>query len=575
MLRIFCFSVLGWGCALTAQDLGLVAPSPVPSQIEFTPEELSELFDVGEVLVDELKALVFGSSEQAVAAVEITSGVAFTDAAWLDTPDVRNGLNLFLGRPVDREILQTLPAALRLYLAELGYPFSVIYLPEQDITEGVIRVVVVRSTVATDVRIEGARYFSERQYRRALRLEPGTPLNQLNLQADIEGLNRNPFRTVAIQAEAGEEPGTTQLVLQVREARPFRAFVGYNNTGTNVTTEDRMFAGFNWGNAFGLGHLMTLQVTTDFEVKYSKAVSGNYTMELRNNHTLTLFGAYSEIEGVPRDGLEQEGTSWQTGLSHTIPLPSGMRNYLHYIELGLDYKSSDNNLELNLPPFIIPISDNLTRVAQARLTYGGSFRDRWGGTQFGAKLTYSPGGIGPNNDNESFEGSRAFATADYLYASLSLFRDTPIAFSFLSGANWTVRSEFQVSDSNLLSSEQFSAGGSGSVRGYEEGEVIGDNAFFISQEFLLPAFNPTINLHFHKFTSSVRPFLFLDYARTWNTDKLEGESPFNLMSAGTGLRWQVSRHGSFNAAYGWQLRESGRSSSNDSGRAHIALQISY
>ena len=525
--------------------------------------------------MDELKGFVIGSSEEAIADVKLTSGLVFTDSPWFDTPDIREGLDLYIGRPIDAEMLKSIPMALRVYLAHLGYPFSVVYLPEQDITDGVLRVVVLRSKVASELRIEGAEYFSEKQYRSALQIEPGKPLNELELQADVERLNRNPFRSTVIEAEAGEEPGTTQLVLRVRETRPFRAFAGYNNTGTNTTTEDRMFAGFNWGNAFGLGHLMTMQVTTDFDVKYSKAASGNYTMELPNNHTLTLFGAYSEILGVPNGGLNQEGTSWQSGVNYTIPLLSEKKSYSHNLELGFDYKSSDNNLELNLPPFIIPISDNLTRVAQFRGKYEGTLADAYGYTQFGVKLTYAPGNIGSYNDDASFSGSRALATADYLYGNLTVFRDTKFSSGPLEGFNWTVRGECQLSDTNLLSSEQFSAGGSGRVRGYEEGEVIGDNAIFISQELLLPTLTPIIDLYFTKQKGSLRPFLFHDYARTWNRDKLPGEKPFNLMSVGAGFRYQIGGNLNLKVAHGWQLRDSGSSTTGDNHRTHVSFQLSY
>ena len=70
---------------------------------------------------------------------------------------------------------------------------------------------------------------------------------------------------------------------------------------------------------------------------------------------MILFGAYSKIASVPEGGFNQEGESWQVGANYSIPLSAGER-MTQSMELGFDYKSSDNNLELNLPPFIIPIS---------------------------------------------------------------------------------------------------------------------------------------------------------------------------------------------------------------------------
>src|SRR5690606_38093388 len=152
----------------------------------------------------------------------------------------------YFQRPVDEGTLQSLPKVVRLYAATLGFPFSLVYLPEQDITEGVLRMVVVRSELDTEIAVEGARYFSAEDYRAALRLEPGAPLAAQNLQGDVAWINRNPFRAATIEARAGARPGTTQLVLKVRESRPVRVFVSADNTGTRTTQEERFAAGLNW-----------------------------------------------------------------------------------------------------------------------------------------------------------------------------------------------------------------------------------------------------------------------------------------------------------------------------------------
>jgi hemolysin activation/secretion protein len=335
-----------------------------------------------------------------------------------------------------------------------------------------------------------------------------------------------------------------------------------------------MFTGFNWGNAFGLGHMMTLQWTSDFDVEHSKALSGNYTADLWNNHSVTVFGAYSEIVSVPNGGIEQEGTSWQLGLNYDIPLqPIGQR-YTHRVQLGFDYKSSDNNLEIAIPPFVIPISDNLTHVVQFRGKYSGTLTDSWGATSLGLQVTMSPGGLASENDDDAFDASRAFANADYIYGNLDIFRNNNLR-GFLEGWNWTLRGEWQVANGNLLGSEQFSGGGSQSVRGYEESEVVGDNALFFSQALQLPVMQPAVDLFDGKFRDSLRLFAFHDYARTWNVDKLAGEEPFNVQSIGAGLNYQFSTYASLRFAYGWQLKDSGTSSTGDNSRAHVSFQISY
>jgi hemolysin activation/secretion protein len=363
-------------------------------------------------------------------------------------------------------------------------------------------------------------------------------------------------------------------VIQAKDRRPIRVFAGYNNTGSQVTKEDRLFAGFNWGNAFGLGHQMTLQWTSDPEARYSRAISGNYTVDLPRSHSATLFGAYSEIESIPAGGLEQAGTSWQTGINYDIPLQPIGRHYTHRVQLGFDFKYSDNNLELALPPFIIPIADNETNIVQFRATYRGTLKDSWGSTSFGLGVTAAPGDLSGKNDDDAFNLSRSLATADYIYGSFDISRSTQLR-SFLSGWDWTVRGSLQISNRNLLGSEQFSGGGSSSVRGYEESEVSGDNGVLFSQELILPVLHPSRDLFKSEYRDALRLFVFQDYARTWNVDTLPGEKPFNLLSHGVGLRYQFSQYATLNVSHGWQARDSGSSDTGDDSRTHISFQISY
>lgn len=138
-----------------------------------------------------------------------------------------------------------------------------------------------------------------------------------------------------------------------------------------------------------------------------------------------------------------------------------------------------------------------------------------------------------------------------------------------------MRGEWQIASSNLLGSEQFSGGGLQSVRGYEQGEVIGDNALFFSQELILPPMPVSTQLLRSETAGLLTPYLFHDYARLWNVHKLPGEKAFNLHSIGLNIRYQVARHGSLQVAHGWQLRDSGSNNSRNRNRLHIAANLSF
>jgi hemolysin activation/secretion protein len=491
----------------------------------------------------------------------------------LQNEDTASLIGLFIGQPVSRESMERLQVALRLLLAQHGRAFSLVYTPPQDITDARVQVVVQESVVG-DLRVEGARYFETEQYLRRLGQTTGTPVDGRALTVGVDRINQNAFRNAATRVEAGMQPGTTDIILQVNERFPWRVFGGYSNTGTPTTKEDRVNAGVSWGNAFGLGHQMIVQWSSDPDAKYSRSISANYTSDLPYGHSITLFGAYSEIESVPRGGLSQAGTSWQLGVNYDLPLSAPSPRFSHRLVLGADFKSSDNNIEFALPPFIIPISDNLTHILQARAAYRWRLTDRFGATSGGIKLVASPGGLTPENDDAAFRGSRAMARASYFYGGADILRETNLD-AVLPGWRSTLRAEFQAASGNLLGSEQFSAGGIGSVRGYEQGEVVGDNGLFFSAELLAPTLPLARRLTGRKIRDALTPYAFYDYARAWNVDKLVGEQPFNLASLGIGLRYQLTEHGSLQAAYGWQLRDSGSRETDRNSHLHLSASMSF
>lgn len=571
-----------------AQNLDQVMPKPVPELVEpvgVAPPppvvSASELADglaaqPGEpVVISRLKGIRFVSApDRVVRPFSAMSGPLEIDGVRaLQNTDTLELVSLVLGRPVSVASLQRLQNALRLLLAQNGAAFSLVSVPPQDVTEGYLQVVVIESVVGA-VRVEGNTAFPASSYLNRIAQTPGQPVDGYALNTGIERINQNSFRQAAIRVQAGREPGTTDIIVAAQDRFPWRFFTGYNNTGTRTTTEDRINAGVNWGNVFGSAHVASLQWTSDLEARYSRAVSGNYAMDLPRNHTLSAFGAYSEIASVPNGGISTQGVSWQVGVNYDIPLRATSSRLKHSLQFGTDFKASDNNIEFALPPFIIPISDNLTHVVQARVAYNGTLTDAYGGTSWGISVIGSPGGLAAENNDAAFNGSRSGAKATYAYGRLDATRQTSLK-AILPGMNWLVRGSFQQASGNLLGSEQFSGGGASSVRGYEQGEVVGDNGFLLSQELQFPAFTVLGRLGAGRLKDSLSLYLFEDYAHLWNVDKLPGERPFNLHSVGVGLRYQVSTHGTLQLSQGWQLRDSGSNASGKNSRLHVSANLSF
>ena len=124
------------------------------------------------------------------------------------------------------------------------------------------------------------------------------------------------------------------------------------------------------------------------------------------------------------------------------------------------------------------------------------------------------------------------AVPQYFYAKASLSRTQPLPY----GAQLFARVEGQIADGSLLSSEQLSAGGASTVRGYLEAERLGDNGVRSSLELRSPPLEPP-NFSLLK---DWRVLAFYDSAKLWLNNPLPGEQDsFSLASTGIGTRFTM------------------------------------
>lgn len=571
--RLRCALVVACCCFAVGAVAAQVHPLPTAATISAakTPTgfKLNPGARAGEkVLIPHLKGVAYYASRTAAQAGKPGSGLAVVGLPLLNTPDFRKIVGYFLDEPASRQSLERLASATRIYLSAVGYPFSVVYLPPQDITAGVVRYVVIVSRMQGQVAVKGAHYFAASLYRAAIRQRPGQPLDRAQLQADIDWLNRNPFRAVSATTEAGTKPGTTKVVLQVAERRPWRYFVGTNNTGTKTTKEDRVDAGVTWGNAFGRGDLLTAQWSSspDFKALRSASISG--MIFLPSHHLFTFSIASSVSNAVLPPPFRLKGHSWQVSADYEIPLSSRIVGYRPMLDFGVDVKATDNNFAFS----VVPISNNLTQVVQARASYSGTLVAARNALSFDATLVGAPGNLTSRNKNVYFNLSRYDAKADYVY-----FRGNATYRHSLEGVApglaWSLRSELQLSNHNLIGSEQFQGGGADAVRGYPEDVAYKDNGFLLSQELHLPPWN--IRLGGGRSAGRLQGFIFEDYAQLWSTVKLPGEKTVDLHSVGLGFDYNLGTNVLVRATYGWQLIDFSSSATGRHSRLSFSAQLNF
>jgi Hemolysin activation/secretion protein len=511
-----------------------------------------------EVLLPELKSIVLlpAVPNDVSGVAPANPGVDASRVSWLQGEAFAREMAPFLGQPVSLASLDRLQMVIRTHLQLLGRPFARVYAPPQDITDGTVRIVVQLASLGGEVSVDGNKWFGRERYTGTLRARSGEALDAAALNADLAWLNRNPFTHVTPVVEAGDEPGTTRVTLRAEERFPFSFSAGYDNTGTRNTDEDRVSASVQWGNALGRGDLMSYRLSGDPSFDHLRSHSLSYTAFLPWRHVLTLQAALSEIDSVMPAPFTQGGTSWQVAARYELPLAPLRNGWTQSLSFGGDFKYSDNTLEFAT----IPVTDNVTHIAQVGATYGVTFPVLGGRSSATVSGYASPGGLTRYNGDRAFGGSRPGAQADYVYGKLTLThqRALPLGFS------WSTVADFQAASGALLGSEQLSGAGTYAVRGYRENSAFGDEGVVMNNELHLPP------LTWAAARTQVDAFVFLDAASLHlNVD----DDNVELSSAGFGANAAVNRWLSVRFAYGWQWKK--LPGSRDRGHGHVSANVSW
>jgi hemolysin activation/secretion protein len=506
-------------------------------------------------------------AEVQAAGSEQVTGIVVKDIPILERPDFKWSMQPYLGRLLTENTIRDLQDEIILYCRNRGKLLvDVVLVPEQNIENGVLRLWFLQGKVGKiTINNEGKKWFSDMFISEQVRLHPGDEIESTRLNEDLNWLNTNPFRQVNVAFKQGEELALTDLELQVDDRLPLRGYFGYENSGTRFTGENRLLAGFNWGNAFGLDHQLNYQYSTDIEFDLVKAHSASYLAPLPWRHNLLIYGSYVDGKADFTDtGTTSEARSWQTSIRYSVPLPR-IHKFRHEAAVGFDFKRSNNDL-LAGGQNVLQTSD--TDIDQFAASYTGVLPDKVGQTSFGLEVYYSPGHLSPNNNDSDFNQLRVNASADYFYGRLNIERITRLPYDF----SYVLRGWGQLSSDRLLPSEEIALGGYSTVRGYDERVVIGDNGIIINNELR----TPPIPLGLLTLDDQLQILGFFDFGaeRVIDPTPADGQDPDKIFySAGVGFRYTVARNFSLRFDYGVPLTEKSLNEHNT--RIHVGALLSF
>lgn len=453
--------------------------------------------------------------------------------------------------------------ALQKVYNDQGYQSVYVDLPEQQVVSGVVVLQVSETTVGR-VRVVGAKYHSPLEIRDEVpALREGEVPNFRLAQAQLGDLNRGPDRQVIPTVKAGLVPGTMDVDLQVDDKNPWSASFGLNNDYSADTSNLRAMATLSHSNLWQKGHSASITVfTAPRETDDAKVVSASYSLPLTERWSLDFSGYYSDSDIATVNDMNVLGRGHSLGVSATYSwLPIG--NWYHSASVGAEYKNFDENTRFGDDNNYVPL-----RYVPFSLSYMG-FRaaERSQSVIDISLIGASRSFFSVGSNAQQFDDKRYLANPSFLAFKGNLSH-TQDLFS-----DWQLhlRTGFQLASGPLVSNEQFSAGGTSSVRGYYAAERTGDDGYLLGMELRTPSLATLLG-------SAVREWRLYAFAETAGMrlrDPLpEQESRYRLASVGFGTRLRLYDWFSLGLDWGYPLRDGPNTEKHDP-RLNFNLRASF
>lgn len=398
-------------------------------------------------------------------------------ARHLPRETVEEAVYPFLGPGRTPDDVEQARAALEKTYRDGGFQTVSVQVPPQQVNDGVVVLQVVEGIVGR-LRVKGARFSSPKAIKAmAPSLAEGRVVNFNDVPRDIVALNQHPDRRVTPTLRAGEAAGTVDVDLNVVETTPLHASIELNNRHSANTTALRLNASVSdnnflqRGDSLGLSFQVAPQRSAD-----AKVYSGYYLTRFpaAGGLSLMLQGTKQDSNVSTLGGAAVAGRGATLGARALVRLPAA-KNFYQSLSLGFDYKHFDQTLRLAGSNLVAPIT-YWPLSANYSATLLGEKRE----TDANLGVTLHLRGMG--SDPAAFDARRYQADGSFAFLRGDLSHTREIA----RGLQLFAKASGQLANQALLDSEQASGGGLGTVRGYLESEVVGDNAAFGTLELRSP-----------------------------------------------------------------------------------------
>jgi hemolysin activation/secretion protein len=441
----------------------------------------------------------------------------------------------FIGSPISWEQLLQAEAAITQYYTDAGYVNSGAVIPAHQTfapNQAVVKIQIIEGAIE-DIQVAVNGRLNPNYIRSRLDRATKTPFNQQRLLEALQLLQLDPrIANISAELSAGIRPELSLLQVSVEEADPFQVEFFADNGRAPSVGSFRRGVNLNHQNLLGFGDRFSVAYTN---TDGSNALDLSYSFPVNSrNGVITVAGGFTDTEVIepPFDRIDITGDSRRYELSFRQPLHL---TPTQEFALGLTASRQESKTQLLGEDF--PLSPGANKDGETRISALRFFQE-W--TQRGprevlaARSQFNLGlGIFDATENESEPDSRFFSWRGQAQYVRSLAPEALLV----------VRSDVQLSTTDLVPLEEFGLGGLRTVRGYRQDALLTDNGALVSAELRWPIL--TVN----KIDGVMQIVPFVDLGLAWNSGNNPDPNPNTLLGIGMGLQFAVGDR--LNARLDW------------------------
>ena len=430
-------------------------------------------YNEADVVNDYTPGYVQGEVNQADMQSVFVNTVEVSPSQILSRDEVNNVVRPIIGKNVYISDIKNVVEGINRLYAEKGFVTARAFLPEQSVDNGSIKIELIESKVG-NVTVENNRWTRDSYIKNRINPKEGELFDIVELEQDIMDFNRyNEGINLTANLKAGEMEGTTDVELNAHERLPFHVMGMMDNAGRYSTGRLRGGAMITADSLFGIRDKLSIG---SYFAGGSTSPFVDYNVPVNSKDGRVGFMFSSTLArvryGTPiMRALDLKSRSYTYSLYYTQPLIRKpgfeLKSYA-----SLNYKRSGSWSGL-LDKFGLPKDGQLGHLDE--VTSVDLALNMRKDTKYG--IWYLNQGVGyaaPLLDKRS-NYFKVFGGAVRLH-------------DFSHGVIGQLRANYQVIPNNkyIPYIDQFQAGGMATVRGYDEGTMIGKNGFITSAELMFP-----------------------------------------------------------------------------------------